>query len=409
MSSPMNRRVLLKGGTIGILGALFGDSAVLAANHSVADTVGRSDSHEESRPFRLWATSDSHVGTDKRAGTRIYGVPRESLAEAIRQSEGTNNDGAPSFEWDIALHLGDFSGNQGSPKDDEGKEVIRQFDALKRHRREQFYCLAGNHDASGADEPTQWWFRKWVDPTGENTEFSGVKANTRPYPITGTWERYSFRVGNILFLMMCDRNDSGPPVGRGARGGYPAGAVSGQTFDWWKNMVEQNQDKIIVSAHHHMLRETTVASGSWEGFRKDEEGKWRPYYHGYFPDGGPEGASYLYFVDGKPNAQAFEKYLAAHPGAIDMWLGAHTHAKPNDTYGGRSHVERKWGVNFINVANLTLYHVGKESPKSRLLTFTPGDREVNIRCYLHSDHFAPKGWYEPAERTIRLNKPFRWT
>jgi len=160
MSSPMNRRVLLKGGTIGILGALFGDSAVLAANHSVADTVGRSDSHEESRPFRLWATSDSHVGTDKRAGTRIYGVPRESLAEAIRQSEGTNNNGAPSFEWDIALHLGDFSGNQGSPKDDEGKEVIRQFDALKRHRREQFYCLAGNHDASGADEPTQWWFRK---------------------------------------------------------------------------------------------------------------------------------------------------------------------------------------------------------------------------------------------------------
>jgi hypothetical protein len=174
-------------------------------------------------------------------------------------------------------------------------------------------------------------------------------------------------------------------------------------------MVEQNQDMIIVSAHHHMLCETTVASGPWEGFRKDEEGKWRSYYHGYFPDGGPEGASYLYFVDGKPNAQAFEKYLAAHPGAIDLWLGAHTHAKPDDTYGGRSHVERKWGVNFVNVANLTLYHGGKESPKSQLLTFTPGNREVNIRCYLHSDHFASKGWYEPAERTITVNKSFRWT
>ena len=364
---------------------------------------------DDAGPFRLWATSDSHVGTDKRVGTRINGVPRESLAEAIRQSEGTNHDGAPSFEWDIALHLGDFSGNQGSPDDEEGQEVIRQFAVLRKHRREQFYCLARNHDASGPAESTQRWFRKWIDPTGENTEFSGVNATTRPYAITGTWERYSFRVGNILFLMMCDRNDGGPPVGRGTIGGYPAGAVSGETFEWWKNMVEHNQDKIIVSTHHHMLCETTVASGPWEGFRKDEEGKWRPYYHGYFPDGGPEGASYLYFVDGKPNAQAFEKYLAAHPGAIDLWLGAHTHAKPDDTYGGRSHVERKWGVNFVNVANLTLYHVGKESPKSRLLTFTPGTRAVNIRCYLHSDHFASKGWYEPAERTLRLNKPFRWT
>ena len=90
MNSSMNRRVLLKGGTIGILGALFGDSAMLAANPRVADTVGLPDSHAESRPFRLWATSDSHVGTDKRVGTRRNGVPRESLAEAIRQSEGTN-------------------------------------------------------------------------------------------------------------------------------------------------------------------------------------------------------------------------------------------------------------------------------------------------------------------------------
>lgn len=96
----------------------------------------------------------------------------------------------------MALHLGDFSGNQGSPKDDEGKEVIRQFAALKRHRREQFYCLAGNHDASWADEPTQWWFRKWVDPTGENPEFSGVDARRRPYPvITFTWDTTNASIG----------------------------------------------------------------------------------------------------------------------------------------------------------------------------------------------------------------------
>ena len=95
----------------------------------------------------------------------------------------------------------------------------------------------------------------------------------------GTWERYSFQVGNILFLAMGDRNDGGPPVGRGERGGYPAGAVTRETFEWWREQVEQNQDKIIVTAHHHMLKETTVASGPWEGVDGG--------YHGRFEDGAP--------------------------------------------------------------------------------------------------------------------------
>lgn len=109
-------------------------------------------------------------------------------------------------------------------------------------------AVVGNHDASGPDEPTQWWFRKWIDPTGENTKFSGVNAQRRPYPITGTWERYSFRVGNLLFLMMGDRNDGSPPVGRGKRGGYPSGAVTGETFEWWKRNVETNEGAVIISA-----------------------------------------------------------------------------------------------------------------------------------------------------------------
>ena len=36
---------------------------------------------------------------------------RESLADAIRQSEQGGNDGAPPFDWDIAINVGDFSGN----------------------------------------------------------------------------------------------------------------------------------------------------------------------------------------------------------------------------------------------------------------------------------------------------------
>ena len=363
---------------------------------------GEPGSGQSQGGFDLWAMGCSHVGTDLKAGGR------ESLAEAIRQSERGGEDGGPPFRWDVALHLGDLSGTQWAPDDDEGREVVRQFGAARQHSREHFYNLAGNHDASGGSRGRQWWFRKWVDPAGRNTARSGVNPSRRPYRLDGTWERYSFRAGNILFLVMSDRNDRPPPVGRGdRRGGYPAGAVTRETFEWWKEMVEGNRESIIISAHHHMLRETTVASGPWEGFKR-KDGGWASDYHGYFSRGAPRGASYLHFVGDEPDAGAFGSYLADHPGAIDIWLGGHTHAHPDDTRGGRSHIEEKWGVTFINAAALTRYHGRAHSmPMSRLFSFREGAGEVRVRCYLHTSEFAPQGWYGPAERTIRVGRPFR--
>lgn len=376
----------------------------LTAGAALAQDV---ESPEESAAkFRVWVVADSHVGTD-------IEFERESLAEAIRQSEYGGDTGGPPFEWDIALSLGDFAGGFGVPTDEEGAELVRQFAAVSKHRREDIYSIAGNHDATLHTEPTQWWFRKWVDPAGENTDTSGVDPTRRPYEINGTWERYSFRVGNLLFLMMSDRNDLPPPVGRGPVnaeqqiGGYPAGAVTGETFSWWQSMVEGNADSIIVSAHHHMLKETTTASGPWEGFTRAADGTWRALYHGFNPGGAPEGASYLYFLDDEPDAQAFEGYLARSPSAIDIWVGAHTHLSPARETGGRGYLERKWGVTFINAAALSRYHNPLiVPPSSRLLTFTEGSDEVRVQFYLHTTDYYYQGWFEPAETTIRLSRPF---
>ena len=385
----MNRRQFVQMTAIAATGLQVGCAA-----------MRRPKAERTSETFRVWVMGCAHVGTDLRRG-------RESLAEAIRQSEQGGKDGGPAFDWDIALNLGDFSGGQTTPQDDEGLEVVRQYAAATKHTREQFYDLAGNHDASGPDEPSMGWFREWIDPMGEDSKFSKVQAARRPYPVRGTWERYEFRVGNLLFLMMSDRNDGGPPVGRGERGGYPSGAVTGETFDWWRKRVQSNPKSIIVSAHHHMLKETTVVSGPWEGYLKKPDDGWQSHYHGYFPDGGPEGASYLYFVGGKPGAGSFEHFLESNPNAIDLWLGAHTHTHPDDTTGGRSHIERKWGVNFINAAGLTRYHGHLSMPMSRLLTFTNGSDEVRVQCYLHTSQHAPQGWYDKAERTLKLVKPFQ--
>ncbi|MFO7907814.1 MAG: metallophosphoesterase [Pirellulaceae bacterium] len=359
--------------------------------------------------LRLWATGCPHVGNDIRRGRGR--TPRESLADAIRQSES-----ADGFHWDVALCLGDFSGHQGIPPADEGREVVRQFGALRKHGREQFYCLGGNHDAS----PQNAWFQHWIDPMGENPAASKVHPGRRPYPVQGDWQRYCFRIGNLLFAMMSDRNDYAPPVGRIAdgkgHGGRPPGAVTLETFNWWRDLVEQNPDAIIVSAHHHMLKETTATSGPWEGFRRDDEtDQWQSHTHGYFPDDGihNRGAGYLYWlvdesqspIDARPDAQVFEKYLAANPGAMDLWIGGHSHMVPDAVVSGRTHMERKWDVNFLNCCALTKYHGGR-APMSRLLTFVDGSDKVQVECYLHTSDFAPKGWYHPASGTLRLSKPF---
>ena len=351
------------------------------------------------KSFKLWVFGDCHVGTDLRHG-------RHSLADALRETEQGGAEGGPAFDWDIAIDVGDMSGGQAVPDDAEGEEIVRQFEALTMHGRESIYGVCGNHDRSGLHEPPAWWWRKWIDPLGEHTDSSRVDARKRPYAIEGTWERYSFRAGNLLFLMMSDINEPTQAVGRGELGGNPAGVVSGETFLWWRTMVEANPESLIISVHHYMLKDTTVASGEWEGMRRDEKGAWCQHYHGYKPRGAPRGASYLYFVDSRPDAQAFENYLADHPGAVALWLGGHTHTHPDDTCGGKSHVETRWGTHFINAACISRYHGSLNVPKSRLLTFQPGERTVRAQCYMHSSEFLPRGWYDAAERELALSRAF---
>lgn len=154
-------------------------------------------------PFRLWAFGDAHVGTDKRYG-------RQSLAEAITHSESGGSEGGPPFEWDIAIDVGDMSGaHHHLPDDAEGSELRHQFGSLRRHRREAIYSVCGNHDRSGLHQPEAWWWQKWVDPLGQHTEFSGVDAAARPYPVEGAWDHYSFRVATSC--SSCSATATNPP------------------------------------------------------------------------------------------------------------------------------------------------------------------------------------------------------
>ena len=110
-------------------------------------SLQEADGAAEVRTFKLWAAGDAHLGTD------LAHADRRSLADAILQAERGGADGGPPFEWDIMLDIGDLSGSQTPPGDEEGEEVVRQYSVSTRHPREDFYNIVGNHDASGPDEP----------------------------------------------------------------------------------------------------------------------------------------------------------------------------------------------------------------------------------------------------------------
>lgn len=63
--------------------------------------------------FRVWVGACSHIHSDLKFG-------RRSLAEAFEQSELGGTEGGPPFGWDIMLHLGDISGTQTPPADEDG-------------------------------------------------------------------------------------------------------------------------------------------------------------------------------------------------------------------------------------------------------------------------------------------------
>jgi hypothetical protein len=353
--------------------------------------------------IKWWAIADPHIQTDL-PGYR-------SLENALRDSKYGGDQGGESFEFDFATAAGDWTGNQQCPGDDDGLDIIDQWNGAGEDPS-RFYGVIGNHDAGETDNA---WFEKWVDPLGQNTAFSMIDNNQRPYPVQGQWDHYSFEVGNILYLMICDRNEGPPPFGRLCSGGYPAGRVTLDTYNWWVDQVESNPNKIIVTVSHQGLHETTIYTGYNEGY---DQG-----IHGGHSWADQKASSMIYAIDnwtidGLDDTQTFIgerpygfiKYMSEHSNAIDIWVHSHSHNNmyPGKTFNGRSDVENKYGVTFINTGALTKSHAGPEAPYSRLFEFTEGSDTAVMKTYMHSTGWAsvPEGFYEPIERTIPLSTAF---
>ena len=63
----------------------------------------------------------------------------DNLGDAIARAERGVN-------WDFGIAVGDFSAAFGLPIDEDGEEILRQFDRLEKHRGKDIYKVCGNHD-----------------------------------------------------------------------------------------------------------------------------------------------------------------------------------------------------------------------------------------------------------------------
>ena len=359
---------------------------------------------------------------------------------AIDQSRGLV-EGAPAFSWDMMVDVGDWTASQAPPGHEEGEALAHVLNSRLGPDRGRFFTVSGNHDGDQKGWLPGHFAQSYVNPLGLDAyaESSGFKASQRPnngdirqlleYPGT-RWDRYLIRTGNVIWIMLGDRNEfdtlaekrgdtSGSyQAGRGSaagmpRGGYPSGSVTLDTFEWWKGVVEDPAltKDILITTHHLLPRNTTITTDDGEPGN----------FHGPSGSMGPNGeiGGQLYWIReyntlGEEifqyaQTRPFLDYLQDHPGAIAAWIGGHTHVdSPEQAINGRGISVRKHDVTFISVGALTDSHGGGNNQMTRLLSFEEGSVEAVVNVYIHhSKDGHPVGWYEPASKRVPLGKAFQ--
>jgi hypothetical protein len=149
---------------------------------------------------------------------------------------------------------------------------------------------------------------------------------------------YAIQKGNILFIFMSDEVKSS------------ATDISDVTFDWWRDLVVNNQDKIIVTVTHAPLEGSKIPFST---------------------------LSRRQITDSKRFTDVLKKYR------VDIWLSAHLHVPewfPNDI----NRVKKYNGTVFINVAGIRTEALGLKQSESRIITFVCGSDKVLVGSRNHT-------------------------
>ncbi len=243
--------------------------------------------------------------------------------EAFEVAIADVNENVPDI--DLAIVAGDIV----------NKATDRSFDwyisARDNSYIEDWYEIIGNHDLiSDRGELFREKLRQEVD--------------------------YSFVKDNILFIFMSD-----------AERGKPT-EISDETFMWWKDLVVNNQDKIIVVTTHAPLEDSGIPFSSF----KDRQ-----------------------VIDSERFTRVLKDY------DVDIWLSGHLHL-PHGMMNNIVEKDKYNGTIFVHISSIRPEIMGIKESESRVLTFACGSDKVLIQARNHEEGIFTAG----QDRVFQLSKKY---
>lgn len=150
---------------------------------------------------------------------------------------------------------------------------------------------------------------------------------------------YSVLRGNLLILFMSDEDR------------FPPTYISDKTFNWWKEMVKRNQDKIIITVTHGYLENSDLFMAKYI-----------------------ESRTIL-------NSKRFEDVLRKY--RVDLWLSGHTHI-PSAFGFNESKIKEFNNTTFLNISRIRRdMHF---NPESRVIILKNNSSTIIVKNRDHNDH-----------------------
>ena len=262
------------------------------------------------RAFKIWVLSDIQPRNDTDKD-----VFREAIADV--------NSNIPGIE--MAIVAGDIA-NRAKPATYDWYLSARELSYIKDWNE-----IAGNHDLK---TDLGRLFR------------ASIKQQFN----------YSLQKGNILFIFMSDE-ERGKPTG-----------ISDETYNWWKGLVINNQDKIIVVVTHAPLEGSGIP---FSRFRDRQ------------------------IIGSERFTEVLKRYK------VDLWVSGHLHLphyladmERNNDYSGTI---------FLNVSSIRPEFLGIKNSESRVITFLCDWDYVLIQSRNH----AEKRFDEDLSSVYQLSKKYR--
>ena len=284
-----------------------------AINFSLQRDLKLENWFDKKNTFAIWAMSDTHVADIKRT---------EDFKNAIEDI----NMNLPGI--DMAIVSGDVV-----------DRAVEQSFKLYLKTRESSYI------------------KDWHEIIGSNHDFRSDGGQLfRKYIRENV--HYTVQKGNLLFIFM---SDSGTGVQRTT-------GFSDELFNWWKEIVINNQDKIIVVVTHPPLKGSGIFFSSF---------------------------GHHHILNSERFTDLLEQYR------IDIWLSGHLHMQQSvpRTIVTKDNLN---GAVFIHISSIIPNFMGIKQSESRTLTFVCGSRNVLVRSRNHKRRVFNKA----QAKVIELSKPF---